>query len=122
LVVILLIILFFATQIPNYLSGRTFTRLTTSIPIVVVMGVGMTLVILTRNIDLSVGAIAGAVGYGMGIVLMDHPGMDPFVAIGLCMVVGGLMGSLNGLIVAYGRVPAIVATLGTLAIFRAVLV
>jgi rhamnose transport system permease protein len=122
LVVILLIVLFFSTQIPNYLSGRTFTRLTTSIPNVVVMGVGMTLVVLTRNIDLSVGAIAGVAGYGMGIVLMDHPDLDPWVTIGLCMLVGGLMGAVNGLIVAYGRVPAIVATLGTMAIFRAVLI
>lgn len=122
LVVILLIVLFFSTQIPNYLSGRTFTRLTTSIPIVVVMGVGMTLVVLTRNIDLSVGAIAGFVGYGMGLVLMDRPDLDPWVAIALCILIGGVMGAINGLIVAYGRVPAIVATLGTMALFRAVLV
>jgi rhamnose transport system permease protein len=122
LVVLLLIVAFFATQIPNYVSGRTFTRLTTSIPIVVVVGVGLTLVVLTRNIDLSIGAIVGATAYGMGSVLTAQPGLNPLLAIAICILVGGLLGAVNGVIVAYGRVPAIVATLGTLAIFRAVLV
>jgi rhamnose transport system permease protein len=122
LLVILLIVAFFATQIPNYVSGRTFTRLTTSIPIVVVVGVGLTLVVLTRNIDLSIGAIVGVAAYGMGSLLTAQPGLHPVLAVAICIGVGGLLGAVNGAIVAYGRVPAIVATLGTLAIFRAVLV
>jgi rhamnose transport system permease protein len=121
-VVILLVLAFFATQIPNYLSGRTFTRVTSTIPIVVVVGVGMTLVVLTRNIDLSVGAIVGGVGYGMGMVLTNSPDIHPALVVAACIGVGAALGVINGLIVAYGRVPSIVATLGTLAIYRAVLV
>ena len=48
--------LFFSTQIDGYLSGRTFLRVTTGFPIVAVVAVGQVLVILTRNIDLSVGS------------------------------------------------------------------
>jgi rhamnose transport system permease protein len=121
-VVIFLIVAFFATQIPNYLSGRTFTRVATTIPILVVVAVGQTLVVLTRNIDLSVGATVGVVAYGMGAVLTAYPGLDPFLAVVICVGVGAILGAINGLIVAYGRVPAIVATLGTLALFRSVLV
>jgi rhamnose transport system permease protein len=122
LAVIALIVAFFATQIPNYISGRTLTRLTTSIPIIVVVGVGQTLVVLTRNIDLSVGAITGVIAYGMGAILIAQPGIPWPVVIAMCIAIGAGLGAINGVIVAYGRVPAIVTTLGTLAIFRAVLI
>jgi rhamnose transport system permease protein len=122
LVVILLVLLFFATQVPNFLSGRTFTRVTTAIPITVVLGVGLTLVVLTRNIDLSISATVAVVAYGVGTLLANDPGMNPAFVVGLSVVVGAGLGIINGLIVAYGGVPAIVATLGTMALFRSILV
>ena len=54
-VVIIGLVLFFSTQIDNYLSGRTFIRVTTGFPIIAVVAVGMVLVVLTRNLDLSWG-------------------------------------------------------------------
>jgi rhamnose transport system permease protein len=122
LIVIFLVLLFFATQVPNFMSGRTFTRATTTVPITVVLGVGLTLVVLTRNIDLSIGAIVAVVSYGVGTLLANDPGMHPAFVIGLSVAVGAGLGIVNGLIVAYGGVPAIVATLGTMGIFRSVLV
>ncbi len=56
---IILVIIFFATQIENYLSARFFNRISTSVAIIAVVAVGQTLVVLTRNIDLSVGSIVG---------------------------------------------------------------
>lgn len=122
LVVIVLVIAFFATQIPNYLSGRTLTRVMTTVPIIVVVAVGQTLVVLTRNIDLSVGAIVGVVAYSTGAMLTRDLGMNPVLAVALSVTMGAAMGAFNGMIVAYGRVPAIVATLGSLWIFRSLLV
>lgn len=122
LVVIVLLLLFFATQVPGFLSGRTFTRVTTAIPITVVLGVGLTLVVLTRNIDLSIGAIVGVVAYGVGTLMANDPGMNPWLVVALCVAIGAGLGIINGLIVAYGGVPAIVATLGTMALFRSIMV
>ena len=61
LVIIGLLVAFFATQIDGYLSGTTFTRISASFAIVAVLAVGQTLVVLTRNVDLSVGSIVGLI-------------------------------------------------------------
>lgn len=123
LVLILLgVVLFFGTQIQDYLTGRTFTRVSTSVAVIAVLAVGQTLVVLTRNIDLSVGSIVGLVAYVVGTLLARDPGMLPGVAVAVAISMGVVLGAVNGLIVAYGRVPAIIATLGTLAIYRVALV
>ncbi|MFK7791028.1 MAG: hypothetical protein AB8B88_00005, partial [Devosiaceae bacterium] len=53
LVVLVLVILFFSTQISNYLNGRLFNRISSSVAIMALIATAQTLVILTRNIDLS---------------------------------------------------------------------
>ncbi len=125
LVLILLIILmmiFFSTQIENYFSPRFFNRVSTSVAIIAVVAVGQTLVVLTRNIDLSVGSIVGFAAYYVGQTLAHSNDMSPLLVVLMAVGIGALMGSLNGLLVAYGGVPAIIVTLGTLAIYRTILV
>jgi rhamnose transport system permease protein len=122
LLIIAVLIMFFATQIDGYISGRLFTSISTSFAIVAVLAVGQTLVVLTRNVDLSVGSIVGLIAYGVGTILGNVPDLPPLLVIAMCVGFGGLLGAVNGLIVAWGRVPAIVTTLGTLAIFRVALV
>jgi rhamnose transport system permease protein len=120
--IILVVVAFFATQIPEFFSGRTLTRVSTSVAIVAVIAVGQTLVVLTRNIDLSVGSTVGVVAYVLGTLLEASNALPAPLAVAMAIALGALLGSVNGLIVAYGRVPAIIATLGTLAIYRIVLV
>ncbi len=115
------VVIFFSTQIENFASGRTFTRIATSVAVVAVVAVGQTLVVLTRNIDLSVGSIVGFSAYFLGMQLGQHADMSPIVAVLLAVGVGALAGLLNGLIVAYGKVPAIICTLGTMALYRTIL-
>jgi rhamnose transport system permease protein len=123
LVIIILAVLgFFATQIPDYLSPTTFTRISTSVAVVAVVAVGQTLVVLTRNIDLSVGSIVGLVAYFVGTMLTNDPTLSPVLAVAISIGIGAVLGAVNGLLVAYGRVPAIVTTLGTLALYRVALV
>ncbi len=122
LLLILAAVLFFGSQIDNYYSARTFNRISTSVAILVVVAVGQTLVVLTRNIDLSVGSIVGFTAYFVGTILAQHNGMPPWAAVLLAVGMGVAMGVVNGLIIAYGRVPAIITTLGTLAIYRTILV
>ncbi|MCU0492399.1 MAG: ABC transporter permease [Chloroflexaceae bacterium] len=122
LALIIVALLIFGMQIENFLSARTFNRIAASVAIIGVVAVGQTLVVLTRNIDLSVGAIVGFTAYFMGMQLHANPSMPPLLALLLACAVGGLMGLVNGLLVAYGRIPAIITTLGTLAIYRMLLV
>ena len=120
--IIILAVLFFGTQIQGYYSARTFDRIASSVAIITVIAVGQTLVVLTRNIDLSVGSIVGFAAYFAGQQISLHQEMSPLVAVGIAVGFGALLGVINGVIVAYARVPAIIVTLGTLAIYRGVLV
>lgn len=119
---IFLVMIFFATQIENYLNPRFFNRISTSVAIIAVIAVGQTLVVLTRNIDLSVGSITGFTAYFVGQQLTGNNELGPIVAVAMAIGVGALMGAFNGVLVAYGGVPAIIVTLGTLALYRTMLV
>ena len=92
--------------------------MTASVAITAILAAGQTIVILTRNIDLSVGSIVGVTAYVTGEYLHDHPNLTPLLAVAYAMAIGGGLGLLNGVLVAYARVPSIIVTLGTLAIFR----
>jgi len=115
-------ILFFGSQIENYYQPRTFTRIASSVAILVVVAVGQTLVVLMRNIDLSVGSIVGFTAYFVGQTVVNNSDMSPLMIVLLAIMMGAALGLINGLVIAYGRVPAIITTLGTLAIYRSLLV
>src|SRR5205823_7409868 len=76
------------------------------------------LVIVTRNIDLSVASIIGLAAYISADTLRAHPGLNILLAVGVACAVGLGCGIINGMVVTLGRVPAIVVTLGTLALYR----
>ncbi|MDX1523260.1 MAG: ABC transporter permease [Anaerolineae bacterium] len=122
LLLILLVILFFGSQIENYYNARFFNRVSTSVAIIAVVAVGQTLVVLTRNIDLSVGSIVGFTAYFVGQQLSGNNALSPATVLVMAIAVGAGLGAVNGLLVAYGRVPAIIVTLGTLALYRTLLV
>lgn len=122
IVLIVLVVVFFSVQIEGYFNARFLNRISTSVVVVAILAVGQTLVFLTRNFDLSVGSIAGFIAYFVGQQLWHHPEIPPLGAVVLAIGVGMFMGSINGLLVAYGRVPSIITTIGTLAIYRSFLV
>ena len=121
-VALLATVLFFSTQIDTYLSPRMFTRITTSAAVILPIAVGQAIVVMTRNIDLSIGSTVGVVAYLTGEFLGGHPDLHPLAVALLAMGIGGLMGAINGVLVAWGRVPSIIVTLGTLALYRSFLV
>ena len=121
-VALLATVLFFSTQIDSYLSPRMFTRITTSAAVILPIAVGQAIVVMTRNIDLSIGSTVGVVAYLTGEFLGGHPDLHPLAVALLAMGIGGLMGAINGVLVAWGRVPSIIVTLGTLALYRSFLV
>ncbi len=119
---IIVTLIFFGTQIEGYFSGRTFNRITTTVAIIAVVAVGETLVILTRNYDLSVGSIVGFTAYFVGTQLANNNEIASLAAVLMAIGLGAVLGLINGMLVSYGRVPSIIVTLGTLAIYRALLV
>jgi rhamnose transport system permease protein len=119
---ILLIFLFFGAQIEGYFSPRTFNRVTSDVAIIAVVAMGETLVLLTRNFDLSVGSIVGLTAFFTGKLLTFNPDLLPVGALLFAVGLGAALGLINGVLVAFGRVPSLIVTLGTLAIYRSILV
>jgi rhamnose transport system permease protein len=86
----------------------------------VILAVGQAAVIITRNVDLSVGSVLGLTAYMTGRIFMEAPG-TPIVAVVLAAIgLGAVLGLVNGVVVAVAKVPALVITLGTLYIYRGV--
>src|SRR5262249_47046586 len=122
LLLIVVAIAIFSSMIPNYFTPRTFDRIASSVAIIAVAAVGQTLVVLTRNIDLSVGSLIGCTAYFPGRVGGLDKDLPPVVIVLIAAAMGVAGGVINGLLVTLGRVPSIIVTLGTLAIYRGILV
>jgi rhamnose transport system permease protein len=113
-------VLLFSVQARNFATVGNWQDIATDVAMVVAVAVGETMVVLTRNIDLSVGSVVGLSAYISSSTLAHHPDV-PIVAIAfLAVAVGLACGIGNGLLVTVGRIPAIIATLATLAIYRGV--
>jgi len=111
-------VLFFAIRATNFLTIDNWQDIAKDVAIVVVVGIGETMVILTRNIDLSVASIVGLSAFVTADTLAAHNDAPLVLVALLAMGVGTVLGLVNGLLVTVGRVPAIIATLATLAIYR----
>src|SRR5712692_9394559 len=118
LIVLLLIILIVGIQAPRFLSIDNFEQILLSIAILAIVAVGETLVVLTRNVDLSVGSMVGITAFVTAYFFKQLPDINLLLGILLGCALGLVLGMVNGLIVSLGRVPAIVATLGTLYAYR----
>jgi rhamnose transport system permease protein len=114
-------VLFFSIQATNFATFGNWQDIATDVAMVVTVAVGETMVVLTRNIDLSVGSVVGLTAYISSNTLAHHNGVPvPVIAL-IAVGVGLLCGIGNGLLVTVGKIPAIIATLATLAIYRGVL-
>jgi rhamnose transport system permease protein len=118
LIVLLLIIFIVGIQAPRFLSIDNFEQILLSVAILAIVAVGETLVVLTRNVDLSVGSMVGLTAFVTAYFFKQLPYSNPLLGILLGCALGLVLGMVNGLIVSFGRVPAIVATLGTLYAYR----
>lgn len=104
---------------PAYFSLQTLAMIFASSQILCLLALGATLVMLTRNIDVSVGSTVGLSAIAVGVALNIGYGLA--TAIAFALAIGALAGAFNGLLVVGLRIPAIVATLGTLGLYRGVM-
>lgn len=104
---------------PAYFSLQTLAMIFSSAQILCLLALGATLVMLTRNIDVSVGSTVGLCAIAVGVALNSGYGLP--LAMAFALAIGALAGAFNGLLVVGFRIPAIVATLGTLGLYRGVM-
>ncbi len=108
----------------SFLSSRFFLKVSnllnvfTQVSVNAVIAMGMTFVILTGGIDLSVGSILAISGAVAAMIMKDTGNI--FLAISGALVVGMIIGYINGIIIAKGKLQAFIATLATMTIFRGV--
>ncbi|UAJ78442.1 ABC transporter permease [Leifsonia sp. ZF2019] len=88
--------------------------------ILALVAIGQAIVIITRNVDLSVGSVVGLTAYLTGQLFVGVPGIPIILVFVIGAIAGGLLGLVNGALVAYGKVPALVITLGTLYAYRGI--
>lgn len=114
-----LIVIFVALSIfvPSFLTADNLFNLGSQTSVNAVMAVGVTLVIITGGIDLSVGSVAALSGV-VGVMLMAYQGFHPLLGIIGGLLVGAIAGLVNGLLVSAVGLPPFIATLGMLSVGR----
>ncbi|WP_254774008.1 ABC transporter permease [Microbacterium sp. cf046] len=121
LIALLVVIVVATISNPSFLfSNDGFRDLLLTPSLLLLVAVGSAIVIITRNVDLSVGSIVGLTAYLTGRMFIDIPGI-PLIGVFVAgVLLGGFLGLINGALVAFARVPALVITLGTLYIYRGI--
>jgi rhamnose transport system permease protein len=103
---------------PRFLSAQSVKDLLLGSTILAVLAVGQAIVVITRNVDLSVGSILGLSAFATGNLFVSAPNLPIIVVALQGVLLGAMCGAVNGGLIAVARVPALVVTLGTLYVFR----
>ncbi|BAM48085.1 ABC transporter permease subunit [Amphibacillus xylanus] len=103
---------------PGFLTAGNLLNVLRQVSINALIAFGMTFVILTGGIDLSVGSTL-ALSSAVSAMMMAN-GLDPLLAVLVGLVIGALLGAVNGLVIAKGKVAPFIATLATMTIFRGI--
>lgn len=103
---------------PAFLAADNFRDIVLNMAILVIVALAQAMVIITRGIDLSVSSMIGLTGMMVAFTAAALPDAPAVLAVPLGMALGAALGSLNGLLIAGGGLPPIIATLGTLSVYR----
>jgi rhamnose transport system permease protein len=115
---IVLLVALISLRNPNFLTFTNFKDILLDISILAMVALAQGMIIITRGIDLSVASMLGLIAMMTGFVVKAYPETPPLLSLLLGMALGAVLGSINGAIITIGRVPPIIATLGTLSIYR----
>jgi len=114
------LVVFFSLMSSRFASVANAGQIVTDMSIVVIVGIGVAMVLFTRNIDVSTGSMVGLTAFFAADFAAKNPGLPLiFVVLASCLL-GAFLGAINGALVATLKVPSIMVTLGTLYIFRGV--
>jgi len=112
--VVMCVFLAFATE--SFLTSTNLLNVGRQIALLGIMSVGMTFVLISGEIDLSVGATYALGGLGAGMLIVMGWPLGPALLLGL--MIGAAVGLINGVLSTYGRLPSLIATLGMMSIIR----
>ncbi|MCU1676463.1 MAG: inner-rane translocator [Frankiales bacterium] len=121
-IIIAIVLVVTVTTFKNhgFISGPSIRQVLAGTSLIALLAVGETLVIITRNVDLSIGSVLGLSAYLVGYQFVHHPGTPQIVVYALGIGIGIVCGAVNGLITTALRVPSLVVTLATLYIIRGI--
>lgn len=117
-----IVIVFVVATVKNhaFANAHSVQQLLTGAALIALIGVGETLVIITRNVDLSVGSIVGLSAYVVGTTFRHHPHIPVLLGFIIGILLGAVIGAINGIVVTVTRVPSLVVTLAALYIIRGI--
>lgn len=115
---LIVLLLVFSFLNPNFFSQRNISNLLRQIAPIILIGVGQSYVLITGNIDLSIGSVIG-MSCMVSATLMTK-GVNPWMAVVITYIAALVVGWLNGTLIAKAKLPAFIATLGTMTIARGI--
>lgn len=102
----------------NFIDPHNLDSILLWMPLLLTAAIGQFPVIVIRGIDISIGSIIGLSAISIGVILKSHPNLPMPVLFGLGAAIGVVLGLLNGSLITYAKIPAVVTTIGTLTLFR----
>ena len=116
------VVVFAVTTIrnPHFADRASVQQLLAGASLIALLAVGQTMVVITRNVDLSVGSVLGLSAYVIGMTFRSHPHTPVVLAFLIGIIIGLVIGTINGLIITTTKVPSLVVTLAMLYIVRGV--
>ncbi len=115
-IALLLMCLLLWQATPAFMTVRNLLNIGRQVSLLGIMAVGMTFVLIAREVDLSVGSVYALVGLVMGMLLVD--GLNLWLAIGTGLLIGMGVGAVNGFLSTYGMLPSFIVTLGMMSVVR----
>ena len=115
---ILFFIIVMTIAMPRFAKPSNLANVLKDSSILIMVACGQFLVILTGGIDLSVGSTIAFSGMAASLINMNNPELSPWLSLLIGVLIGVALGMINGSLVAFGKVPAIIATLGTMSVYR----
>lgn len=113
---LLLIVVIITILNPSFMTTSNILNVLRQVSISALIAFGMTFIILTGGIDLSVGSTLALTGAIAATLLAS--GMDPILTMCIALLLGAILGAVNGIIIAKGKVAPFIATLATMTIYR----
>jgi ribose transport system permease protein len=117
ILVFVVVFLFFSIKSDRFLSFDNIINIVRQVSILIIIGMGMTMLLIAGQVDLSVGAIVGLTGVTSAMLVVNY-GLPVYLSFIICIVIGALAGTINGQIVTRLNIPSLLATLGMMTAIR----
>ena len=109
----------FSILSPQFFNAQNLSAIVSNAAILAIVAAAQAVVLITRNVDVSVGSMMGFAAYLTADFAASNPQVGPILIL-MPLAIGAILGAINGLLVAYGQVSSLIATLGTMSLYRGI--